>query len=432
MRHQNKKSAKPGAAGALKAARAARPDRQIILVLGMHRSGTSALGRVVNLLGAASPKNLLFYTPHNARGHWESTSILEFHTSFLHALDSQWDDWRSIDPARQNDSAARPFKDELKIILGSEYGDAPLYFVKDPRICRLMPFWLTVLQELNVEPLAVISLRNPLEVAMSLQRRDGFSSFKSLILWLRHVLEAEYYSRQLPRIFVRYDLMLADWRKHLLPGIKQIDAAWPDLTRAAELEIDDFLSPDLRHETAELSELSAHPKAISWVVETNDILLKLCDDDKNPRLLARIDAVRAAFDAACRAFGDVFRTKEIAAEQSRAALQVKTVQIQALQTESARLSAELERLQAVLAESHAELELRGAEGERLQAELELRGVECKRFEVEMARQTKEIVRLKEELSQHSAQIDAIFRSRSWRITSPLRSMEKRLSQRKKK
>ena len=365
----------------------------------MHRSGTSALSRVVNLLGATPPKNLLHYPPHNERGHWESVSLLELHETFLGAVGSYWDDWRSIDPARLIDSAARPFSEKLKKIIESEYGNSPLFFIKDPRICRLMPFWMAILHELNIKPFAVISLRNPLEVAMSLQRRDGFGQFRSQLIWLRHVLEAEFLSRQLPRTFVQYEKMLADWRTHLLPGIARVGAAWPALTRAMETEIDQFLSPELRHENATFTDLSAHPDIISWVVETYDVLLKLADDDGNPKLFAKLDATRTVFDEACRAFGDILRMEELVSEQQRALATELAEEGQAQQARIAELEHEESKRRTIITRLNNELSERDAEIGRLS---------------QLAREQDVIA------TKLNVELELMKNSTSWWLTKPLR------------
>ena len=72
--------------------------RQAILVLGMHRSGTSALGGVVSMLGAAAPKTLLPANGGNPRGYWESLPLERANNDLLASAGSRWDDWRALNP----------------------------------------------------------------------------------------------------------------------------------------------------------------------------------------------------------------------------------------------------------------------------------------------------------------------------------------------
>src|SRR5262245_37750610 len=72
--------------------------RQALLVLGMHRSGTSAITRIFNLLGADLPKNLMSSGPGNELGHWESNDLVIIHDDLLTSAGSKWDDWRAFNP----------------------------------------------------------------------------------------------------------------------------------------------------------------------------------------------------------------------------------------------------------------------------------------------------------------------------------------------
>src|SRR4029077_3042417 len=174
------------------------PPRRAVLVLGMHRSGSSALAGVINALGVAPPKSLASPNQWNPRGYFESPRLFKAHDELLAAIDSCWDDWRRLDPL-QVDAKAGPNRQAIKDLLIDEFGNEPLIFIKDPRICRFVPFILSILAELNIRPVAALTIRSPLEVALSLKRRDDFSLPKSVMMWLRHVLDAEHYSRGLPR-----------------------------------------------------------------------------------------------------------------------------------------------------------------------------------------------------------------------------------------
>src|SRR6266851_10203332 len=73
--------------------------RQAILVLGMHRSGTSALTRALSLLGAALPKRVARATASNEAGHWEPERLVHLHDEMLGEAGQRWDDWRAFDPS---------------------------------------------------------------------------------------------------------------------------------------------------------------------------------------------------------------------------------------------------------------------------------------------------------------------------------------------
>ena len=185
-------------------------ERRALLVLGMHRSGTSALTRVLNFHGAALPATLLPANSGNETGYWESPAVNHFHDEILGAWGSPWDDplWfsRGALPAEtMRGHAAR-----LAALIATEFGDASLIVVKDPRLCRLLSLWQQALALLEIQPYAVIMVRHPMESAASMRRRDAMPEGVGLLLWLQYVLAAEEGSRRLPRATLFFDQLLAD------------------------------------------------------------------------------------------------------------------------------------------------------------------------------------------------------------------------------
>lgn len=87
--------------------------------------------------------------------------------------------------------AARAYATELAAAVREDYGDAALFVVKDPRMCRLMPLWRMVLDEVGAQARFVIPIHHPFEVARSLETRDGLPLVQGYLLWLCHVLAAK-------------------------------------------------------------------------------------------------------------------------------------------------------------------------------------------------------------------------------------------------
>lgn len=216
-------------------------QRHAIVVAGMHRSGTSALTRTLSLRGATLPRRLLRPAPDNEAGFWEPREIVAIHDELLASAGSSWDDFSEFPQHWFASASAGSFKTRLVATLWEEFGPAPLFIVKDPRICRIVPLWLSVLDELGAAPLFVIPIRNPFEVAASLKQRNGFPETTSLLLWLRHFLAAERDTRGFRRSFVAYEHLLSDWGK-VVDGIaRDLHIHWPRRSVAFDLEIDSFL-----------------------------------------------------------------------------------------------------------------------------------------------------------------------------------------------
>jgi len=226
------------------------PDRRAILILGMHRSGTSALTRVLNLCGAALPDDVLPPNFANETGYWEPAAIVNLHDELLKASGSAWDDPLAFPVAWFDSPEGRAYVARLAQEIAQTFGAAPLFAVKDPRACRLVPLWLRTLESMAIEPLVVLLVRHPREVAASLGRRDGMAEASALMLWLQHVLAAERDTRGCRRVVVTYEQLLdgpADVidriERHL--GVVLPEPHGPD-SPAAEA-IRSFLQPSLRH-----------------------------------------------------------------------------------------------------------------------------------------------------------------------------------------
>ena len=184
--------------------------RKVICILGMHRSGTSAVARAVNLLGAdlGPQEQLLPAKQDNPTGFWENAHIVDFHSKLLDTLGWTWDQIHPLPARWWLDAKVMPYAEWLTAIIQEDFAGKPLWMFKDPRTCLLLPLWKEVLAKLGYELICVICLRNPLDVVASLETRDGFSKTKSLALWQLHTLSALKYSSDLCRCLVSYELFV--------------------------------------------------------------------------------------------------------------------------------------------------------------------------------------------------------------------------------
>lgn len=170
-----------------------------LVVLGMHRSGTSALTGMLHHLGVALGEHLMPATQDNPRGYWEHADIVKVNERLMAALGWAWSDIRSLPPGFERGEPAQTAWAELTAIFDRDFAGAPLWGVKDPRLCRLMPLWSALLTAEQVTPRFVLVLRHPLDVAASLAARDGIGAARGLLLWLGHLLDAERATRGAPR-----------------------------------------------------------------------------------------------------------------------------------------------------------------------------------------------------------------------------------------
>lgn len=278
-----------------------KPQRIAVLVAGMHRSGTSLLTQVLVSLGCAAPKTLMEADEHNASGYWESTRIRELNDALLESAGSSWDDWEPLNPEWLASPAAAEFSDRAQALLREEYGAKRLFALKDPRICRLLPFWCEAIRRFGAEPRIAISLRNPFEVAASLAERDAIPASIGLLLWLRHVLDAEAQSRSTSRAFAGYDDLLANWETVVQRMGRELGIAWPRRSTTAAVEIEERVAPSLRHHVK--GDALDDPAVSRWTKSTFAILSRLARGESLAGDAGELDSIRSALDEAAMVFG---------------------------------------------------------------------------------------------------------------------------------
>jgi hypothetical protein len=220
--------------------------QEIICVLGMHRSGTSLLTRILNLIGIAlGPDEILTSEPvaSNSKGYWENSKLTDINDQILARFGGRWDTPPTMPPRWETTAAVADLKVQAQQLVQDHFGDAPLWGWKDPRTCLTLPFW----QELFPSMRYLLCLRNPREVANSLATRDQFPIEKSMRLWLMYVSSALNYSRDKSRLLVFYEDLVADGLGQL-PRLAEFvgvpERANDGIVRNAVAE---FIEPTMRH-----------------------------------------------------------------------------------------------------------------------------------------------------------------------------------------
>jgi glycosyltransferase involved in cell wall biosynthesis len=288
-----------------------------ILVLGMHRSGTSAVTRMLNLCGADLGRHLLPPKQDNERGFWENRVFLDLHEHALAQWNLRWhdialfpSDWRTGPPARE-------FADALHRAIAAEFDGSRLVLIKDPRLSLLAPLWTNALQGTSMRPAFVVVVRHPDEVAASLGKRDDLSIAHSRALWLQHMVESVRATRGHPRVFVHYDNLLRDWRHELDRVRKALAIEFPACNARNDREIDAFIEPSLRHHQAGVATGNTSPLP-AMLREVYGYLQGLCDDSTtaDPEYF---DSVIAHFEAQMEIMGPLIRdmTGRIATDRDR-------------------------------------------------------------------------------------------------------------------
>jgi len=173
-----------------------------VIVLGMHRGGTSATTRVVNLLGVplGDADDRMPPRDENPRGYWESERLRALNDELLENLDGHWTAPPPADACHDAGERLAARRERAAAALRAVYSTGRFVW-KDPRLCITLPFWLPLL---GSRPVFVFAQRNPLEIARSLAARGRFSKLYSLALWERYVRSALDEIGGRPAFVVRY------------------------------------------------------------------------------------------------------------------------------------------------------------------------------------------------------------------------------------
>jgi GT2 family glycosyltransferase/glycosyltransferase involved in cell wall biosynthesis len=224
-------------------------SRKAVVVLGMHRSGTSALCGALNLLGVDFGKHLMPADKWNPTGYWEHAEIVHLHDELLQALGSSWVADQPLPADWLEREAARETQSSLLSILKDDFQEATVMGLKDPRMCRLLPLWFPLFQKLAIDPCFALIIRHPWKVASSLAKRDDLGHGKSYLLWLQHTLEAESATRGHKRAIVDYGELLKEPVAVLrrLRSELELKAILPTPS-TVQKSLREFLQSSLRHQ----------------------------------------------------------------------------------------------------------------------------------------------------------------------------------------
>jgi len=231
-------------------------SRTAIVVLGMHRSGTSAFARVLNLCGAFLPAELRPANVHdNPTGFWEPEAIINLNDRVLRQQGGAWNQVAFVLPEEER---ADEFVQDARALLAAEYGNEPTILIKDPRLGLLAPLWHRALSSAGYRTVYLVPIRDPIEVARSLEARGDMSVPEGLALWAAYMKRIAEFAASADRVmYLRYTDLIDDWRAVVGRAVERLDLAL-DLDGRADA-VDRYLEPGLRRQRSDAEALAALP-----------------------------------------------------------------------------------------------------------------------------------------------------------------------------
>jgi|TARA_R110002049_G_scaffold309015_1_gene515826 hypothetical protein len=423
----------------------------VVLVLGMHRSGTSGLTGSLGILGCGLPSSQIPKSNDNPKGFFESRPVAYFNDDLLKSGGLSWKDWAPMRPEWFSAKSTGSLKTPAATLINEEFGAAPIFAMKDPRICRLFPFWKKVFQASGVDVVVLHAHRHPMDVAKSLMARDKLPLSQGLLLWIGHVLQAERDSRGCRRSFNRFGDLLANPVDTLRLVQDRLGIRFPHPPERKRQDLAAFLTPDQRHhQTTTTDEL---PTMIRTVY---DILNRWADSGEDTTDHATLDRIHDCLIETLRDAADpetlLLALRLVGAErapepQDLADLDQKALTAltgvlartgrhlnQVLQKKDSRLSDLSNAVNAgqeTLAENARHIEQETfvrrqleARNDVLQQQMsQMRPVaELATAQELAARRAHEIDALNQQIAQAQHDRDALLNSTIWRSTAPLRRL----------
>ena len=327
--------------------------KRVVVVLGMHRSGTSAIAHALETMGVDLGGHLMPPAAgNNEKGFFEDLEINAINIDLLKALGDDWNSLAPISASALHSEALAPLRLRAISVLRSRLLDTEVFGFKDPRTCRLLPFWQHVFSHLQLDDAYVIALRHPISVAHSLEQRDKLAPGKSYFLWLLHMLPSVSLTQGKPRLVVDYDL-LVDQPAAEVRRIAEALGLQDRLSREALSDFTkQFLEKGLRHAVFEPEDSAADPRVPAPVRQLFAALSEVARQRNSldaPGMLALVREMAAGIDGVADVFGFVGQHEhEIA--QLRGTVHDKQVHIENIERGYREVSQHLGARDAKLAE----------------------------------------------------------------------------------
>jgi GT2 family glycosyltransferase len=266
----------------------------IVVVLGMHRSGTSALAKALELFGVDLGNNLMAPQKDNPKGFFEDKQLVEINDRIFEKACSHWSSIQFLDPkflsgpelSEERMSAGNWLN--MKVAGGNHVG------LKDPRLCRTLSFWEPLFTERRLRVGYIFSHRDPTQIGASLQKRNGFGLSYGVDLWAAYAADALFHIQGKSWIAVGFPQLLEEPRRELARIADFLETPWnPDREAVKEYEKEYLDTALWHHRTAERI-----PQQENCYQELSNALSILCVKKNNEAEKQAHDAAQVVFERA--------------------------------------------------------------------------------------------------------------------------------------
>ena len=226
---------------------------RIVMVLGMHRSGTSLCSHVLSVLGLDMTDDIMAHES-NAKGHWERPEILAFQDRILEHLGRGYysrNHALALPPGWWADPKIRAIRDEMAEFVRDRLVSCRRFGFKDPRTARLMPVWKEILADLDLEPRYVFCVRDVAQIARSIAQRDRFEHKDTEHRWVVYNAHAINAVAAQDVCIIPYEQWFADPRPILARLVDHLNLSWDPADPLLEQVASSVIDSALRHDAVD-------------------------------------------------------------------------------------------------------------------------------------------------------------------------------------
>lgn len=357
----------------------------LVLVLGMHRSGTSVVTRGLKVLGVNLGDKAQEQGHDNEKGFWEDSDFKKLNIEMLEVLENDWDSVEQVTEADVSLLNSKGYLERAVSLLESKTQGSSVFGLKDPRTSKLLAFWIVVLERLDLDVRYVICVRNPLSVEASLSVRNSMNPAKSFLLWLDYTISALHYTQKSQRVIVDYDRLVSAPDVELLRISQTLSLSINQVDLSSYKE--GFIDKSLRHSKHLFSDLKVGSECPDLVVSVSKFLARLVDDQMSINSSEALGEINKWWQDWSEPFSHQEFIRKVYRKENR------NQRIALL-----NLTADLERKKNEVV------------SQELTLEKERQAFEAKRNKLTF------------ELSKKEIELDSLYGSNSWRLTKPVRSL----------
>ncbi len=260
-------------------------QKNIFVILGVARSGTSAITRGLKALGIDLGDKInkgSSQSKWNAKGFWEDTDIVyKINGEAFTTLGFASYGIQVLEPTLQTSDKLHTVKHSAIQLLNQRFATTDYWGFKDPSTVKLLAFWQAIFNELHIQDNYIIALRNPLASAQSYKKLTGSELEIGLLLWLMHLFPAVEETQGKNRVIVSYDLLMQDPNKQLNRIKRELNITLPVDPTELHAYTHDFLDKKLHRHEYTLDDLKSHPatRVTPLCVEAYELFMKVANDE---------------------------------------------------------------------------------------------------------------------------------------------------------